>query len=124
MDAGAAELPDEFMAELYEEAVSLGYRNGEDFAVWGIAADLSSEVVELGKAEGVYHVWHRDMGRRYDVTVSSSRDEVRRQFLLELGRLAGPRGRGPYADEPAPRRGEGLTQEQLLEQILRRPRDV
>ncbi|GIG36220.1 hypothetical protein [Cellulomonas pakistanensis] len=115
---------DRLMINLHDEAVALGYRNGQDFAVRGIPAELSSEVVELGKQEGVYHVWHRDMGRRYDVASSSSPADVRREFLLELGRLAGPRGRGPYASEPAPQRGEDLTREQLIEQILRRPKDV
>ena len=124
MDVVEAGLPDGFMVELSNEATSLGYVNGADYAVWGVPADLSSELVELGKRGDTYLVWYRDMGRRYDVIASSVRSDVRREFLLELGRVAGPRGRGPYVDEPAPRRGAGMTREQLIAQILNRPRDV
>lgn len=119
-----ATLPDDVMSRLYDEAVSLGYVHGADFAVWGVPAALSSELVELGKRDGEYLLWHRDVGERHEVLRSSSAADVRREFLLELGRTAGPRGRGPDAGAPAPQRGQELTREQLIAQILSRPRDV
>lgn len=69
---------DQLTIDLHDEALALEHLHGQDFSVWVIPADLSSEAVELGKQDGVYYVWHRDTGWRYDVASSSSQADVRR----------------------------------------------
>jgi hypothetical protein len=103
--------PPEFV-EVYREAEGLGYLNGTDFQVWYIPASLSSELIVLGFEGPDYAVWYRDLGQNRLVVRTADFTRARQEFLAELARLAGPRGRGPYAGTSAPGRYDGMTPEQ------------
>ena len=110
--------PPEFV-EVYREAEGLGYLNGTDFQVWYIPASLSSELIVLGFEGPDYAVWYRDMGESRLVLRTADFAQAREAFLAELARLAGPRGRGPYAGTTPPGRYDGMTPEQVYEAMQR-----
>jgi hypothetical protein len=118
-----SDVPDEAMRAIDRECEELGYRRGDDFSVWGVPADLSSEVVRLGKVDGEYIIWYQDMGLDRELFRSTSGSETREAFLLEVARLAAPRGRGPYAGRRVPSPLDGLTLEEKVARILQRRRE-
>jgi hypothetical protein len=99
------------------EAIELGYLAGTDFFVWGVRADLSSEVVALGPEGDDLVVWYRDRGRNLEIARSQTVIGVHDVFFAELARLAGPRGRGPYAGGRPPGRYDGMTPERALDRL-------
>lgn len=119
VDQHLTEPPAEFVA-LRDECDRLGYLNGVDYFLWHVPASLSSELVELGVEDGTYRVWYRDLGRRRELAATADFGEARRVFLDEVARLAGPRGRGPYAGQEAPpSHYEDMSPQDVYEQLRR-----
>jgi hypothetical protein len=119
-----SDVPDEAMRAIDRECEELGYRRGDDFSVWGIPASLGSEVVRLGKIDGQYIIWYRDRGHDDELFRSTSATEMREEFLLEVARLAAPRGLGPYVGKHIPSPLDGLTVQEMMEEFRRRPPDA
>ncbi|WP_182112451.1 MULTISPECIES: glycohydrolase toxin TNT-related protein [unclassified Actinotalea] len=110
--------PPEFVA-LRAEGEARGFVYGMDFFVWGVPGNGSSESIIFGCEGADYTVTYSDMGRERRLYASASYDDAKRRFFDEVARLAGPRGRGPLAGKPAQTGYEGMTQEQVYEQLKR-----
>lgn len=118
-----APVPPELVA-LHDEAVGAGFEDGMDFLIQGIHAHMSSELILLSRDGDEYVVDYQDMGRYTELMRSTSFDAIRPRFLSEVARLAGPRGRGPTAGQPAATPYDGWTYERRLEEMRRRGFDV
>lgn len=108
--------PPEFLA-LKAEGEALGFEYGMDFFIWWVPGDLSSETIVFGVDGESYTVTYSDMGRERQLYASASFGDAKRRFLDEVARLAGPRGRGPLAGQPTRSRWDGMTPEQVYEQM-------
>ena len=108
--------PPEFSV-LRADGETLGFEYGTDFGIWWVPGFLSSEVIIFGVDEEDYTVTYSDMGQERRLFASPSFAAARRLFLEEVARLAGPRGRGPLAGQPAQSRYDGMTQEEVYEQL-------
>lgn len=106
--------PPEFHS-LKREAESRGFTYGLDFFVWGIPSMISSEVIVFGVESGEYTVTYRDLGEDHPLARDSDFAVASTAFLEEIARLAGPRGRGPYANEPERSRYDGLSRKEAFE---------
>ena len=109
--------PVEFVA-LKAQAEALGFVYGMDFVIQSIPAEMSSEVVLFDLTEDGYTVSYQDMGQYTVLSTSPSFPAAKEQFLEELARTAGPRGRGKYAGIEPPNRYAGWTQEQIRRELL------
>ena len=108
--------PPEFVA-LRTEGEALGFEYGTDFFIWWVPGFVSSETIIFGMDGPDYTVTYSDMGQERRLFASPSFDEAKGRFLDEVARLAGPRGRGPLAGQPAQSRYEGMTQDEVYEQL-------
>jgi len=113
----------EVLAELEalrDEGVRRGLSYGLDFAIAYVPAAMSSEVVLLTVDGAGFVVYYRDMGQNRELARGATVADVAERFLEEAARLAGPRGRGPYAGQEPPNEFEGMTREQVIEEYRRR----
>ena len=108
--------PPEFVA-LRVEGEELGFEYGTDFFVWWVPGFVSSETIIFGIDGQDYTVTYSDMGQERRLFASLSFGEAKTRFFDEVARLAGPRGRGPLAGQPAHSRFEGMTQDEVYEQL-------
>lgn len=113
------EPPPEFVA-LKEEAEAQGCLYGMDFGIWYIPTMLSSEVLIVGLDGDEYTLRYSDMGHKRELFRSSDFAAFREQFLEEAARLAGPRGRGPYAGQPERDEYYGLTKRETFEKMQKK----
>lgn len=113
----------EVLAELValrDEGERRGFSYGLDFAISYVAVAMSSELVVLTIDDGAFVVSYRDMGQNREVARAATVADVAEPFLEEVARLAGPRGRGPYAGQEPPDPFAGMTREQVVEEYRRR----
>lgn len=115
-DVDARPAPPEFVA-LRAEGESLGFEYGTDFFVWWVPGFVSSETIIFGVDGQDYTVTYSDMGQERRLATVPSFEDAKKRFFDEVARLAGPRGRGPLAGQPAHSRFEGMTQEEVYEHL-------
>lgn len=105
---------------LRDEGVRRGLVYGMDFAIAYVPVSMSSEVVLLALEDDAFVVHYRDMGQNRELSRAATLDGVAERFLEEAARLAGPRGRGPYAGGAVPTEFDGMTQDEIIEEYRRR----
>lgn len=113
----------EVLAELdalRDEGVRRGPFHELNFAIAYAPGAMSSEAVLLTVDDRGFVVHHRDMGQNRELARGATVAEVAERFLEEAARLAGPRGRGPYAGQEPPNEFAGMTREQVMEEYRRR----
>lgn len=108
------------LVALRDEGERRGFSYGLDFAIAYVPVAMSSELVVLTVDEGELVVHYRDMGQNREVGRAGTVAAIAEPFLEEVARLAGPRGRGPYAGQEPPDPFAGMTREQVLEEYRRR----
>ncbi len=108
------------LVALRDEGERRGFSYGLDFAIAHVPVAMSSELVVLTVDEGDVVVHYRDMGQNRELRRAATVAEIAEPFLEEVGRLAGPRGRGPYVGQEPPDPFAGMSQEQVLEEYRRR----
>ena len=107
---------------LKEEAERLGCAYGMDFYVHSFPGFTSSEVIMLDVDGDEYVIVYSDMGREDELGRTRDPAVARELFLEKLARMAGPRGRGPYAGMPPRSRFEGMSQREAYEAMQREGR--
>lgn len=90
------------LVELDATARELGFVPGVDYGIAYVPASLGSERIDLDLDGAQYVVSYTDKGTARELLRTQDWAAARATFLEELGRLAGPRGRGPYAGLPTP----------------------
>jgi hypothetical protein len=119
--SGDGRAPEE-LVELDAAARALGFARGVDYGIAFLPASLGSERVDLDVDGSDYVVSYADKGSARELVRTGDWQAARSTFLEEVGRLAGPRGRGPYAGQrtPAEQRAAARTMDDAAAEYYRR----